>query len=282
MTNVRYFSLVNGNGVEVDMTTTDIFFSEPSGLGYERTESYRQIGNSFIRINKQPKQGSITGTLIFTPPNAYQKYWDFVNVIKIEPLKLKYKPYTSSYEKYRDVTITKLEKGELTKYASLECSITFSCLTPWYRIIKFAPSETTITGNVWPITWPKVWGSGSEMSLEFDSDSILDSPCKLIINGHCKNPTWTHYVDGARYAIGKLECEVEEGNYLVIDNTSYPYLMKIYNSDNQLVRDVYSTSDFASERFLSIQNGHNVIAISNELGSEIDIRAEVYLQYETV
>lgn len=282
MTNVRYFSLVNGNGVEVNLTTTDIFLSEPSGLGYERTESYRQIGNSFVRINKQPKQGSITGTLIFMPPNAYQKYYNFLNSIKIEPLQLKYVPYSGSGDKLRDVTITKIEKGELTKYGSLECSITLSCLTPWYRIIKFSPNEIHTSGNTWPVTWPKIWGSGNEMSLEFDSDSILDSPCKLIINGHCKNPAWTHYVNGSRFASGKLECEVDEGNYLVVDNTSYPYLMKVYNSDNQLVRDVYSTSDFASERFLSIQNGHNVIAISNELGSEIDIRAEVYLQYETV
>ena len=86
---VRQFKLINGYGQEFDITSTDYLFSSPSGLGYDRTESYRQIGNSFVRVNKQLKQGSITGKLIFTPPNAYAKYYDFIQFINIEPLKLK-------------------------------------------------------------------------------------------------------------------------------------------------------------------------------------------------
>ena len=58
--------------------------------------------------------------------------------------------------------------------------------------------------------------------------------------------------------------------------------MKIFDDKGNLVRDVYSASNFSTERFLSIQNGHNTIAISNEGANQLEIRAEVYLQYETV
>lgn len=287
---VRQFKLINGYGQEFDITSTDYLFSSPSGLGYDRTESYRQIGNSFVRVNKQPKQGSITGKLIFTPPNAYTKYYDFIQFINVEPLKLQYIPLSSIGTFYRDVTVSKIEKSELTKYASLECSITFTCFTPWYRPVIFSPNTFQKAGNLWPIAWPKQWGQGNTMAIELDSDSFLDSPCRLVIKGEkisgknsgFTNPSWTHYVNGVRFETGAITCSADEGQSLIIDNTSYPYTMKIFDDKGNLVRDVYSASNFSTERFLSIQNGHNTIAISNEGANQLEIRAEVYLQYETV
>lgn len=279
---IRQFTLINANGYTYDITSTEALFHDPSGLGYKRSETYRQIGDSFILVNRQVKQQTISGSLLFTQPGAYQKYFDFIQFCAVEPLTLVYQTTGTAYR--RTVHLTDVDKTELDHdYGYLDVELTFTCLAPWYRTVSVQPkqSEVDVT-NLWPRTWPFVWSAGSAGTIELDSDSYMDSPCKITIKGPCKNPVWRHYVDGILHETGSIKCQFEAGSYLIIDNTTYPYTLAVYNQNGEMVQNVYQLSDFSTQRFVNLQHGHNILAISAESANSSEIRLDSNLYYESV
>lgn len=88
---MREFALVDGNGEEYSLTVKESFLHDPSGLGFERENTYRQVGERFIKINTSPKQGKIEGTIHFHPESAYDEYQNFVEFAGRDELQLEYK-----------------------------------------------------------------------------------------------------------------------------------------------------------------------------------------------
>lgn len=284
MTNVRQFSLINANGASYNITATDAFFASPQGLGQEWNATYRQIGNSYILANSYLKQQSISGTIYLSPDNPYDKYYDFVQFCSITPLTLVYiPPFQSKNNSYkRDVFLNKITKAELDKYGYLEVGLSFNALTPWYRSISVKQIESNNDGSKWPVSWPFIWDSGGSKSLTIDSDSHMDSPVKFTIEGPAISPSWFHYVNGKLYETGKVTCDIQEGCKLIIDNTSYPYSMNIYNENEDVIQDAYQLADFSTKRFINLQYGRNIINLSTESAEDIVIRMEAHLYYGTV
>lgn len=298
MSFVRQFTLINAVGEEYDVTTKDVLLTEPSGLGMKRENNYRRVGNRFFLLSKRRSQTQFQGMLVFTPPDAYIKYNEFMAFCTKEPLKLKYKPIDNydyylargtfpkwDYEFYQDVMIESIEKGELTKYGSLEPKISLSALTPWYRDLTIRSiTADASSGVVWEVssTWPWQWEASSGRSISFDSDCHLPSPCRLKIPGPSINPKWIHYVNGAEFASGSVECVIPAYHYLVIDNISESPVIHIVNGSGDIVQDVYENADFTKKRFLEIQNGRNsIIATFDDPETGVMI-IETTLFYESV
>ena len=227
----RHFKLVNSSGEELDLTSRDIFLHEPSGLGFEENNDFRQIGD-FWSLNKTNRnQGAVNGTLIFTDlmgDDPYDLYWRFSQFILKTPLTLKYnprgpivEPEEGEPETYyrRTVRVSSLEKSEKDLTGCLRCAVVFSCYTPWFNaynaeFIQGASGDDTITGWVWGDTGglsPLIFEPSNQQEEDgahrtqfgYESprgfnitigDIPVDCPIKLTIYGPLLNPSWTHSI----------------------------------------------------------------------------------------
>lgn len=298
MSFVRQFTLINAVGEEYDVTTKEVLLTEPSGLGMKRENNYRRVGNRFFLLSKRRSQTQFQGTLVFTPHDAYIKFNEFMAFCTKEPLKLRYKPIDNydyyiargtfpvwDYVFYQDVMIESIEKGELTKYGSLEPKISLSALTPWYRdlVIQSITADTS-SGVIWEesSTWPWHWESSSGRNITIESDAHMPSPCILKIPGPAVNPRWTQYVNGKKYATGYCEVVVPYGHFLVIDNISESPSITLVNGNDEIIRDVYQDGDFTQKRFIEIQNGTNSIVATFDDAETGVMIVEAKLFYESV
>lgn len=76
---MRKFSLINSKGESYDITTEDAFFHSPEGLGFQRNDTYHQVGSRYILANTSPSQGNITGKLILNSDDPYGDYQNFLD-----------------------------------------------------------------------------------------------------------------------------------------------------------------------------------------------------------
>lgn len=295
----RRFTLMNGSGEELDLLTKDLFFHDPKGLGYERDDDYRRIGNRWVIVSQHFSQTPITGTIAFlVNENAtlsegqsiletpYIEYFRFIKFTQDYPLTLLYKPEATNPvvpANRRLVRLSKVEKTEINKYGYLDINIELLPLTPWFRPRVDTDSSTVQQG--WDWHWilgsnqnSIKWG-GTESTLSISSDSRMDSPCRLTLNGPATNPKWEHYVNGSLYATGQVNVTVGSNQKLVIDNTKDPYSILVYNSNGTVASNAYQKSVFETARFLNLQYGSNVVKISNVQGTTM---LEAMIYYESV
>lgn len=297
MSHVRYFRLINALGQIYDITTTEALFSSPKGMGLEREETYRPIGARFALVSSIPKQVPLEGKLILTPPDAYIKYSEFMEFCTYTPLTIHYKPideyeyyqlrgvYTGKdFNYFKEVTITEVDKGELTKFATLEVDIKMMPLTPWYRRLDLSSDVNPDAGLIWEQTsdWSFLFENENTKTITFESDSTYPSPIRLIIPGPADTPEWKHFVNGVLASTGKLNYTVGVNEFLVIDDLGDTCSMYIKNGSGQVIANVYQNSDFSTQRFMQIQNGTNSIVVDDATGNSINIQAEVRLYYESV
>lgn len=280
---MRRYSLINGNGQRYNLTDETVVFHSTTGLGFEREDTVRKIGNRWVRLNKDVRPTNVSGTITFYGDIPYLQYSEFAQFISEEPLYLEYTPEDVLYKK--EVYISRLEKGEYDKTGALNCNIEFAPLSPWYREISVSTGKETSRANgfIFPATFPITWRSTESMTVEINSDSVLDSPVKITIEGPLKNPKWRHYVNGIYAARGELTYDILENNQLVIDTTTDPYRMYIETKTGEMVADVYQLSNFSVERFVHLKKGKNVISFSTSGGTEIvPVKVEARLYYDTV
>lgn len=165
---MRTFKLINSNNEVCDITTTNLFFHDPTGLGYARSLDYRRVGRRFVLVSKEAQQKSIGGKVALIGKDPYLAYYNFTQFLTKEPLVLRYTPnneadplYSESGVTYsRDVIVSKVDKTEMNKNGYLDCSIELDALGPWYRnvIIGNALGDNNDDDQL-------VWGYG--YSLEF-------------------------------------------------------------------------------------------------------------------
>jgi hypothetical protein len=299
---MRHFRITNGNGDILDTTSEDILLTDPAGLGIERDTSFRRVGNRFITVSSRPKQLPFTGKIIFYGDEPYTQYYDAVKILSKPPLYLNYNPYgdfgvadifgTSNYYTKR-CELSKLSKTELDKeYGCLSSDLELIPLTPWYivRAIEVhaqADSNQTQHNLKFPFKFPVRFGSSRPMNAQFDftHSTMNEGPCRLRLSGPFSDPSWTHYVGSTPVSTGRLiNCPVDAGEYLWIDNTTDPYSIYVGDQNGStLIRDVYQTSDFSTQRFITMQPGDiNTIVFNNLSGESIDVRVEVHEYYESV
>lgn len=282
----RQFSLMNGNGEELDLLTTSLFLYKPEGLGYTRDDEYRRAGSRWILVNTHLEQNPISGKLLFFTEDPYARYFEFIKFTQVAPLVLIYQPNPLTSKVYRRlVRISKLEKSDINKEGYLECPIDFTPLAPWYR--PFSDSNT----STW---WDWHWIIGRDEDsikwykspgfLTIESDSHMDSPCRIKMYGPLTNPGWRHYVNDELFADGTVYVTVEQGQYLMVDNTEDPYKIVICDSStDEIISNVYQKSGFTTERFINLQYGTNSIRYAGSTaGATNMMTVEGMIYYESV
>ena len=297
-----------------DLTSTSALLVDPKGLGFEHENGYRKVGNRFVLVTKNRKQVPFEGTIVFTPPDAYIKYQEFIDFCLNKQIFLLYRPFDQTdyykargkYTETKTVTygqpigpvevestvfdyekaicIEKIEKEELTKYGALEVKIKFVPTTPWYSYERYgtrAYSTTTENAN----------------TILFDCGAQMESPCELLIRGPATNPTWAQYAydaNGNSYTIasGRVFTILDANEWLLVDNRysnidykgeplNYRYI-RVVNSSGVWTRNVQPYSDFSRERWLNIRPGLNRVSVWADSGSPTIQSIQVKCYYESV
>jgi hypothetical protein len=289
----RLFVLVNGQNETYDITSTDALFHEPTGLGYQKTNTYHRIGKRYILIDSVLEQPTISGKIAFAGEYPYESYSSFINFCQYEPLILEYTPdiegapygFTSSTTYRMPVAISKIEKTEIEEQGYLDVGIEFHGLSPWYKYVDLNndDDQNPIPPLIWGIKWGVQFKSDPLFKSGIYSDAPSNSPARFTIYGPITNPKWEHYVNGELVETGAFseDFSLGEGEELVIDNTEPPYTITKFSGD--VAEDVYQKTDFTTKRFISIMPGLNTIRIlDSDDEAYYNARLEAYLYYDTV
>lgn len=278
--NIRRFKLINADGVWYDLTVHEHFLHTPSGLGYQRDTTYQRLGTRFAVLEDAFAQGQIMGDVFFPHPKAYDKYFEFIRFCQNTPLYLSYKP--SEVEYFREVRVSSVEKTELT-VGGLNCPITLDCLSLFYkRELINADGEITTGGKVYNYKYDYRYSSSMINTVEIQSDSYTDSPCIIYVFGEAINPIWRHYVNNVLVATGAISGTIPSGQKLVIDTTITPYSITRKDMANRLIADMYSASDFSTDRFIFLKHGSNRITVSHEGVNALRVLMEGHIVYASV
>lgn len=273
------FTLINASGQEKQIVTKPRHAFDVSGMGFTRNEQYAQVGNRFMPIDDRYTQGSIGGSMRFAFP-GYQDYYDFVRFTDNSPLKLKYENSNGTF--YRDVILSEIDRKELVLEDERTIIFTLTALGLWYRVLTAINNGEQANGKIYAVdeqtqetigySYPYVYGESAGV-LRIQSDSYEDSPAKLTIFGPVTNPSWSHHANSEEIATGAVNATVLSGHKLVIDATTTPYSIKIFDMQNNLISDVYGLSNFATERFIILRQGSNVITVTG--GGQVMIEGQI-------
>lgn len=277
---MRQFYLINNTGAVYDLNVSSVsILHSVGGLGYSDEVEYQRIGERFAAVTDYMAQGAITGVVRFQQPDAYQKYFDFVRFLQDKPLRLMVVTPVGTF--YRRGTVTIVDK---TEAAPLQCTVTFTATTPYYKVVARSNDGSSSGGKVYNYSYNYSYADDVPGMIDISSDSFADpgSPAKLTIFGPVENPTWRHYVDGVLVATGAVNVTVPEGRKLVINSTTIPYQIMQYDLLDNLIADDYQLSDFETERFLRLRHGFNSVTVAQDGGATPAIALEAEIEYASV
>lgn len=213
---MRKFYLQNAAGERFGLNKENgVFFSDPSGLGFEQAVTWGDLGRGFFTALDEPEeradpQTPVTGKLTFLPP-AYANYRSFSDWIHAAGnLVLIYQPYgTDEFEK--PVEVGYLQKGELNKVRWLQCPVAFEPSSPWRRPtpteMEMQSSETG-TNRRYPYRYPIRYGTDAagRMSARIRAAGHLNGAVLLRYTGAIVGPEirLTGAVTGKVYGICRL------------------------------------------------------------------------------
>lgn len=271
---MRTFKIFNAIGQEYDLNDLGTFFHSPEGLGFEMENEFERVGNQFLMTKKKAKQPEPEGQIRF---RDYQTFNDFIKFLQKEPLKLQYQA-ADTY--CLNVVAKRVEKKEM-EMLGLIVTVRFSGLGLWYKEVTRYIDGIEAIGKVYPYGYPYLYADGSQAIITIESDSKNESPVRITIMGPCSNPSYTHYVNGAPVASGKILYDLPEGHRMQI-SSQVPYSIKELDDMGNELKDLYGNSDFSTERFLMIQNGTNEIAFVHDGTYELKAVVEAMIFYEAV
>lgn len=115
-----------------------VYATALAGFGLALANSYADLGYGFFPISRAAEpQNALAFTVVLTR-NAYAVHQALVDWLAASgTLTLVYNP-TGEQEYHRDVSISYMQKGELTQVGWLELPCSFACITPWYRPVPTA------------------------------------------------------------------------------------------------------------------------------------------------
>ena len=131
---MRKFYIENNVGERLSLYDHhNLWLNLPKGLGMDMDVGYESVEPGFFEVSSfNEKQVPISGTLLFLTDNPYKNFREITDwLITAASLKLVYCPYGKD-EYYRDIHISKIEKGEKTLSRMLSIPAVILPLTPWY------------------------------------------------------------------------------------------------------------------------------------------------------
>lgn len=199
---VREFKLINEKGQEYSLM--DIYnyclLTEPSGLGYNYSTEYEQLGDTFIANLRKIEQGQIEGVINFL---NYDNYKDFIDYIeKSESLKFSYKiPFKDGQKEYfKDIQIQSLTKTQIQTTGVISENVIFNCLSLWYEENTTIYTIEPLTNEIrWNFKWDSKFTDYDTRSLQYVNEGHIEAPVLIEVSGHVINPKFELYVEGQLY-----------------------------------------------------------------------------------
>lgn len=234
---VREFKLLNEKGQEYSLMDIRNYclLTEPSGLGYEYSSEYEQLGNTFISNLRRIEQGQITGRVNFLNYDNYKKLVDFIE--QSESLKFSYKiPFTTGEKEYfKDIQIQSLSKTEIQPNKVMSETIIFDCLSLWYEekstIFTIEPQENEIR---WDFRWDSRFSDYNSRNLNFINQGHVEAPILVQMNGYLLNPKLELYVEGELYQTVTITTEIQEYEKLLYGTKENEFYINKENTDGSL------------------------------------------------
>lgn len=289
---IRNFYLENDVGSRIDFQKQDgsLFLYDISGLGYEKTISYEQIGDVFVPTNEKMTQMPITGTIEFdkdesaseTSYDVYKKFTDFVNNAK--SLKLVYVPKLSNrVEYYRDIDFISIDKSEEDDFGILSCPIKLKPKSLWYKegnaVISINPTDNEMR---WDFTWDAIFIDYNTSNIIYENKGHTDSALEVVIDGYVQNPVIEIYKDDVLIYSIAIEIEIEEYEKFIYSSKDGAPCIKKQNTDGTY--ENLFTSEYVSPANINIfklPKGASKLKISaeNDINSA---QITIYEYYKTV
>ncbi len=234
---VREFKLINEKGQEYSLM--DIYnyclLTEPSGLGYQYSTEYEQLGNTFIANLRRIEQGQIEGILNFLNYDNYKNFIDYIE--KSESLRFSYKiPFKNGQKEYfKDINIQSLSKTQIQTNGVISESITFDCLSLWYEqttaIYTIEPKENEIR---WDFAWDSKFTDYDTRSLQYINKGHIEAPVLIEISGHVVNPRIELYIEGQLYQTVTFTTEIAEYEKLLYGTKENDFYISKQKTDGTI------------------------------------------------
>lgn len=244
---MRYFGIQNEKGESYDLNgESGIWFANVEGLGIEDGSSYASIGHGFFRqiTTEDLPLTSIPGDMVFMPPNAYEKYRQFVSfILNSNDLRLLYRPYGSTTF-YRKVKCQYVQKGVLTQNKKLVCPTSFAPITLWYspKTMDLTMQEASETDMKFPFAFDGNVTLGSSLigswAVEISPEGDEAASIVFVYDGEAVSPVLTltgsdseteygrcavdDTVDGLRFSSQYLDSYITDGNGNDLSNDVSP------------------------------------------------------------
>lgn len=248
------FFLKNDKGQKFRLDSIqDIILVGASGLGFKFNNTFSDKDDQFYLINQKRSQEKFSGSILFFEPNAYNKYYQFVDFLNNSNKLYLYQDFDIKIDNqipYCEVTLEVVEKTELEGNV-LEIPISLSINSYWL-IDKYYTSETYTVG-----------GACHNMAC-FDKDTyfhtgiktldILNSgqgkvPLILEIIGTTTNPeVIITDVNGNSNRV-KLNLTTDSTQKIIIDATPFAEKVVVRNADG-IENNVYQNLNFTYDSFL--------------------------------
>lgn len=234
---VREFKLINEKGQEYSLMDIEnhCLLTDPSGLGYEYSTEYEQLGDTFITNLRRIEQGQIEGQANFLKYDNYKSMVDFIE--QSEKLKISYKvPLENGLKEYfKDVQIQSLSKTQIQTNGVISESIVFDCLSLWYEenttIYEITPQENEIR---WDFRWDSRFTDYNSRSLSYINKGHVEAPILVEMQGHLINPRIELYVEGQLYQTVPFNVEIQEYEKLLYCTKEDSFYIRKQKTDGTL------------------------------------------------
>jgi len=285
--NVREFKLVNESGQEFSLMDIENYclLTDPSGLGYEYSAEYEQLGNTFISNLRKIQLEPIRGQVNFLKYDNYRKLVDFIE--KSETLKFAYKvPYKDigTVEFYKDIEIKSLSKTQIQTNNIISETIVFNCLSLWYKESKiFFTTEEAEDEIRWDFTWDSRFVDNDSRNLEIVNDGHTEASVVIEIDGEVVKPKIELYVEGELYQTIEFNTTIDEYEKLLYCSKENEFYMNKQTSGGSIVSLMdLSIIDFESDLVIRLPRNKLckiVLSGTNDIGVA---KVVVYSYYKAV
>lgn len=234
---ITIFSLLNEYGQSY--TLNDLrsgYLTAPEGMGYEISNSYVKIGNTWVPSYSIDKQKSMSATIVFATGDPYTEQTALLKFIRTSK-KLRLCRKTSAGEYYKDVDLTKYDISRI-KGNSLSCPISLMSKSLWYANSKATYQITARTDEAYmkySYKFPTKFSGSVEDKISVINDGSVDAPMQVSFVGPIVNPSLTLLLEGEEVARINIVGEAAVGEsieYSTVDGDLYCYTKKANENVN--------------------------------------------------
>lgn len=224
---ITEFKLINEYGQSYALNSLDSgYFTKPSGMGYEMSANYAQLGNAWVQNCLTDKQASLTGKLVFRTEDAYKAQTALLKFIRTSK-KLIMSRKTAAGEFYKDVDIIKYSMS-MVEDRALKCSVTMQPRSLWYSNDQTTYTISSVAANAmrYPYRFPSTFQASINGEISVSNDGSVDAPFTVSFVGPLVNPTLTLLQDGVEMAKMEITGEAAEGESIelsTVDGDLYLY-----------------------------------------------------------